>query len=173
MGWVRGRPWRYSGSVETGIDAEPEVVYAAVVDVTRTGERSPECHAAEWLPGATPATVGARFRGHNRAGRFRWSRVCEVVHAEPGRSFSFRTVPERSVSDSTTWSYTFEPDGDATRVVHSYEVTIPPGRLMRALISRMLPDHTDMRPQMAQTLAALKTSLEGAAGSADEQLASG
>jgi uncharacterized protein YndB with AHSA1/START domain len=171
MGFVRGRPWRYDGSVEESIDAPPEAVYAAVADVTRTGERSPECHAAEWLPGAPPGTVGARFRGHNRA-RFvaRWSRECEVVSAEPGRSFAFRTIPDDSAADSTTWSYTFEPSGAGTRVVHSYEITLPPTPLMRAVISRLLPDHTDMRPQMTQTLAALKASLEDVAGSPDERL---
>jgi hypothetical protein len=171
MGWVRGRPFRSGGSVETIIEVAPEAVYAAVADVTRTGERSPECHAAEWLPGSPPATVGARFRGHNRARWARWSRVCEVLSAEPGRSFSFRTVPERSVPDSTIWSYTFEPQGEGTRVVHSYELTIPPSRPMRAVISRILPDHADMRPQMTQTLAALKRSLETTAGRTDEPLA--
>jgi uncharacterized protein YndB with AHSA1/START domain len=160
---VSARSWRTSGSVEEHVDAPPEVVYAAVADVTTTGERSAECRAAEWLPGSAAGAVGARFRGRNRSGVARWSRVCEVVEAEPGRAFAFRTVPDRidpSRRDSTTWRYTFEPDGDGTRVTHSYEITQLPLRLFQALYGRILPHHRDMRPQMAGTLAALKRQVE-------------
>jgi hypothetical protein len=101
------RRWRTDGDVSIEIAATPNEVYAAVADVTKTGERSPECRAAEWLSGAAPGTVGSRFRGRNRSGIARWSRVCEVIAAEPGRRFAFRMVPERidlSRRDSTTWS---------------------------------------------------------------------
>jgi hypothetical protein len=155
--------WRTDGSVDTFIGAPPHVVYAAVADVTKTGERSPECHAAEWLPGSEPGTVGARFRGKNRKGLIRWTRVCEVVDAEPGRTFAFRTVPERvdiTRRDSTKWGYDLEPEGDGTRVTHRYEVTQLPLRPMMAIYGRIMPHHRDMRPQMAETLAALKASLE-------------
>ena len=157
------RVWRTEGSVDTFVAAPPHEVYAAVADISRTGERSSECHSAEWLPGATPGEAGSRFRGRNRSGVARWSRVCEVVASEPGVRFVFRTVPERmdpSRRDSTTWSYTFTPEGTGTRVTHSYEITMLPSRPFRALYGRMLPHHRDMRPQMAETLAALKKALE-------------
>lgn len=83
---------------------------------------------------------------------------------DPGSRFVFRTVPERidlSRRDSTTWSYTFVPEGDGTRVTHSYEITMLPLRPFRALYGWILPHHRDMRPQMAETLLALKASLEG------------
>jgi hypothetical protein len=164
------RPWRTEGSVELLVDAPPRVVYDVVADVTRTGERSPECRSAEWLPGSVEGAVGARFRGRNRSGVARWSRVCEVLVADPGRAFAFRTVPERrdpSRRDSTTWSYTFEPDGDGTRVVHSYEITQLPSPFFRAVYGRLLSHHRDMRPQMLATLEALRSSVENspAAGS--------
>jgi polyketide cyclase/dehydrase/lipid transport protein len=161
---VAQRLWRTEGSVDTIIAAPPREVYAAVADITRTGERSSECRAAEWLPGSTPGQVGSRFRGRNRSGVARWSRVCEVTANDPGSSFVFRTVPERidpSRRDSTTWSYTLAPEGDGTRVTHSYEITTLPLRPFRALYGRILPHHRDMRPQMAETLAALKAALEG------------
>lgn len=82
---------------------------------------------------------------------------------DPGLRFVFRTVPERidpSRRDSTTWSYTFFPEGDGTRVTHSYEVTMLPSRPFRALYGWILPHHRDVRPQMAETLAALKAALE-------------
>lgn len=149
--------------MEAYIAAAPEAVYAAVADVTRIGERSAECRSAEWLPGSTPGAVGARFRGRNRSGLARWSRVCEIVTADHGRELAFRTVPERldvSRRDSTRWSYTFEPQGPGTKVVHSYEITALPVWPFRAVYGRLLPHHRDMRPQMAHTLAILKDSLE-------------
>ena len=73
----------------------PQAVYERVSDITRIGERSPECHTATWEAGA-PGTVGAVFRGRNRVGwAARWSRRRQVTVAEPGRAFAFRTMPER------------------------------------------------------------------------------
>ena len=118
------------------IDVTPQVVYARVSEVTRIGERSPECHTATWEHGV-PGTVGAVFRGRNRVGwAARWPRRCQVTEAEPGRAFAFRTLPERldlTRRDSTTWTYRLE----AT-------------------------DHRDMRPQMRHNLAVLNNQLTGA-----------
>lgn len=153
------RPWRTGGSVDLVVPADPEDVYAVVSDVTRIGERSPECHAARWLPGAAPGAAGAVFRGSNRAGRaVRWTRRCEVVVADRGRAFAFRTLPERldvSRRDSTTWRYELEPTDRGTRVTHSYEITALPLRPVRALYGVLLPQHRDMRPQMRANLEAL------------------
>jgi hypothetical protein len=157
---VTRRPWRTAGSVEVVVAADPDTVYAVVSDVTRIGERSRECHAARWLPGATAGTLGAVFRGSNRAGRAaRWSRRCEVVAADSGRAFAFRTLPERfdlTRRDSTTWRYDLEPADGGTRVTHSYEITALPARPMRALYGVLMPHHRDMRPQMRTNLEALR-----------------
>ena len=157
------REWRTGGSVCLDVDAAPEQVYAVISDVTRIGERSPECHSAEWLEGSVPGSVGARFRGHNRSGfAARWSRTCEVLEASRGVSFAFRTVPERDPSrrDSTTWAYQLRPKGTGTEVTHSYEITLPPLRLFRSLYGVLLPQHRDMRPQMLLSLENLKALLE-------------
>ncbi|HET8603668.1 MAG TPA: SRPBCC family protein [Marmoricola sp.] len=150
------REWRSGGSVERVVPATPEAVYRVVTDVTSTGERSDECRSAEWLPGGPAAAeVGARFRGHNRSGLARWSRVCEVVAAEPGRRFAFRTVPERfdpTRADSTTWSYELEPVDGGTRVRHSYEITRMPWPPLKAAYGILLSHHRDMRPAMRLTL---------------------
>lgn len=157
---MTARPWRTAGSVETVVPAGPDDVYAVISDVTRIGERSPECHTARWLPGAPAGTVGATFRGSNRAGwAARWSRRCEVVAAAHGRTFAFRTLPERldlSRRDSTTWRYDLEPVDGGTRVTHSYEITTLPLRPMRAVYGLLLPHHRDMRPQMRANLEALR-----------------
>lgn len=157
-GEVTGRVWRTSGAVELLIQADPLAVYEVVSDVTRVGERSTECHAASWEDGV-PGTVGAVFRGRNRHGWMaRWSRRCEVVLADPGRGFAFRTVPERwdvTRRDSTTWTYELEPVKEGTWVRHSYEITRLPLRPLRAIYGRLLPHHRDMRPQMDHNLAVL------------------
>lgn len=160
---MSSRPWRRSGSATVTIGASADVVYERIVDVTATGERSLECRTAEWLPGAEPGTVGARFRGRNRSGLARWSRVCEVIEARPGAAFAFRTVPHRfdpSRSDSTIWRYRLEAEGDATIVTHEYEIVTLPSPLFRAVYGRLLPHHRDMRPHMAHTLEALRREVE-------------
>lgn len=157
------REWLTSAAVERVVDASPDEVYRVVTDVTSTGERSDECRRAEWLPDSPrAAVVGARFCGHNRSRLARWSRVCEVVEAVPGKAFAFRTVPERldpSRRDSTTWRYEMVPDGDRTLVRHSYEITLPPLPFFKAVYGVLLPQHRDMRPAMRHTLDALAESL--------------
>lgn len=157
------RSFRTEGTVSLYIEASPRELYEIVADVTRTGERSPECRACVWLPGPPPGTPGARFRGHNKARHLRWSRVCEVATADPGAEFAYRTIPERvdrTRHDSTTWSYTFTPVRKGTRVTHSYRITTLPARPLIWLYSRLMPQHTDMRPQMLQNLEALRRQAE-------------
>lgn len=157
-----GRGWRLQGSATLAIDVAPEVVYDRIADVARTGERSLECRSAEWLPGAVPGTVGARFRGRNRSGIARWSRVCEVVQADRGRRFAFRTVPERfdlTRADSTIWGYSIERDGEGSLVTHDYRIVRPPVPGWRAVLGLLFPHHRDMRPHLEHTLRALKAEL--------------
>ena len=104
--------------------------------------------------------MGGRFRGHNAAKWIRWSRRCEVVTADPGREFSFRTIPTWLKRDSTIWTYRFSAVPEGTEVAESYEITRLPPRPILALIRRLLPHHLDMRPDMQRTLEALKTTAE-------------
>jgi hypothetical protein len=161
------RAWLTSGGVERVIDARALHLYRLVSDVTSTGERSTECRRVEWLGGDHAPTVGSRFRGHNRSRLARWSRTCEIVEAEPGRVFAFRTVPTRldpSRSDSTTWRYELIEQGDRTLVRHSYEITRPPLPPFKALYGVLLPQHRDMRPAMQHTLDALAKAVERPVG---------
>lgn len=155
--------WLREGAVQLRIGAPPEVVYERIADVTEVGRRSSECHRAAWLDGQTPGQIGARFRGHNRSRLARWSRVCEVVDAEPGRRFAFITVPERidlSRADSTRWSYTIEPDGDGSLVTHDYRIEKLPVQPFRWAYGWLMPHHRDMRPHMQHTLEALRSELD-------------
>jgi hypothetical protein len=110
------------------IDAPPADAYALIADVTRTPEYSPEIIECSWLDGATEAKVGARFVARNDVGRGRpWRNKPIFTHVDPGRALSWaRTEP---FAGTVEWSYRFEPEGTGTRVVESYEVTKPIGRV--------------------------------------------
>ena len=154
--------WRSGGQVERVVAAPADELYAAITDIASVGSRSDECHTAHWLPGSSGPAVGARFVGRNRHRLARWSRTCEVVEAEPGRTFAFRTVPERldlSRADSTLWRYELTEVPGGTLVRHSYEITQPPLRPFRAVYGVLLPQHKDMRPSMQLTLERLAQSV--------------
>ena len=137
------------------IEAPPERLYDLVADVGSAPTRSQEVQACNWLDGPPAGTVGSRFRGRNRAGLIRWSRVCEVVTAKRGEAFAFRTVPERfdvTRRDSSTWGYLFARDGTGTRVTHYYTLMQPPQRWLLAVYGILLPHHRDARPALRHTL---------------------
>jgi hemerythrin-like domain-containing protein len=157
------RPWRTRGEVSLHIDAPPERLYDLVADVGSAPTRSQEVQACLWLDGPPPRTVGSRFRGRNRAGLIRWSRVCEVVTATRGEAFAFRTVPERldpTRRDSSVWGYLFEPDGAGTQITHYYTLVQPPRPWLLTLYGILMPHHRDARPALRHTLEQLKVADE-------------
>jgi hypothetical protein len=114
--------------VSTVVAAPPETVYALVADVTRTPEFSPEVTSCRWLDGATGPVVGARFEAVNTAASGKsWKNRPVVTVAEPGREFAFTRT--ETAAGTIAWRYRFEPAGDGTRVVESYEVERPVSRL--------------------------------------------
>jgi hypothetical protein len=136
-----GRRVQKSGRCEVLVDARADVLWEVVRDVTRVGEWSHECVGARWLDGATEATPGARFRGRNRAGLFRWGRVCEILAAAP-YELVWRTVPTALYPDSTRWAIRLHPAGGATRLEQTFAVLRAP-RLLDALYARLIPPHQD------------------------------
>jgi uncharacterized protein YndB with AHSA1/START domain len=100
--------------ISRDIAAPPDVVYAAISDVTRMGEWSEECYACEWHEGFDGAVVGAVFDGHNRHGDREWTTQGTVIEADPGRAFAF----ECSMMDFhySTWGYRIEPTETGCRV---------------------------------------------------------
>ncbi|MGH9149828.1 MAG: SRPBCC family protein [Acidimicrobiales bacterium] len=149
------------GSASTVIGADAARLWSMVTDVTRMGEWSPETARADWVDGASGPAVGARFKGQNRRGRTRWSTVCEVIEADPGRSFAFAVGGAKK--PSTVWRYRFEPDAGGTRVTESFELVAPLGVFSR-LLTRVTTGVTDRRADLeagaAATLSALKARAE-------------
>lgn len=107
-------------SFEIEIAAAPEVVYALVADVTRTGEWSPECVRCRWVDGATTAVEGARYRGNSRNGWRRWSTTSTIRVARAGAELVWDvTYWRRPVA---RWSYRLTAlDGGRTLLVESVE----------------------------------------------------
>ena len=104
------------------IDRPPEDVYAIVADVTRIGELSPVCVSGSWDDPAQAGRQGASFTGHNAIGDLTWDTHCKVVAAVPGREFAFVNGGPDGDLELVRWGYTFEPEGDGTKVTETWQV---------------------------------------------------
>ncbi|NVI86781.1 SRPBCC family protein [Actinomadura sp. BRA 177] len=106
----------------TSVAAGPGDVYAAVADLRRMGEWSPEVFAI-WVRGKTVAP-GARFVGFNRIGWRVWFTTCQVTAAVPGKAFAFRV--SSFGMPVALWGYRFEdvsddPSAPRTRLTEYWE----------------------------------------------------
>ncbi len=149
-----------TAQVHIHVDASPEVVYAAVSDVRRMGEWSPETMKCEWLDGANGPAVGAHFKGTNKRGFATWSTKPTVVAADPGREFAF------DVGSDTRWTYRVEPDGTGTKLTESFEM-LRDMRWYYALAERWLmrvkDRSADLERGMRATLERIKRVVESEA----------
>ena len=133
-------------SVEVG--ATPEQVWTLLTDVTRAGEWSHETQGGEWLGAADGPAVGARFRGRNESGRWKWARQCEVVALDAPRTISWRTIPTTIYRDSTIWTYELEPTDTGCRVTQRFQV-VKLGPLLDRLFYAIVPAHRDRSAALA------------------------
>ena len=128
-------------------------VWDVVRDVTRVGEWSHECVAAAWLGGSKAPVPGARFRGRNRAGVFRWGRVCEVVSADP-YELVWMTVPTTLYPDSSEWRITLVKVDDGTRISQQFRVLRAP-KVLGVLYALVIPAHRDRTAALVEDLTRL------------------
>ena len=145
--------------VSRDIAAGPEVVYAAISDVTRMGEWSEECYVCEWHEGFDGPVVGATFDGHNRHGTHQWTTQGKVIEAHPGRAFAF----ECSMMDFhySTWGYLIEPTETGCRVTEWNEDLRPESTLELSKQISGVDDRTARNHQtMSATLERLAAALE-------------
>jgi hypothetical protein len=150
-------PTASTGTCSIDIAGAPEAVYDVVADVTRMGERSPECYRCEWLDGKTGPEPGARFRGHNRVGVLRWATTCTVTAAERGREFAF-TVMSRHGREETRWRYVIEAVDGGSRLTESYEFVWCP--LAARIAEFPFPRDRQLRRGLRETLASVKATVE-------------
>jgi uncharacterized protein YndB with AHSA1/START domain len=141
------------------ISAPPEVVYAAISDVTRMGEWSEECHSCQWHEGYDGPALGATFDGHNRNGHLEWTTQGKVIEAEPGRAFAF----ECSMMDFhfSTWGYRIEEIDSGCRVTEWSEDLRPESVMEFSKEMSGVDDRTGRNRQtMSATLERLAAALE-------------
>jgi Polyketide cyclase / dehydrase and lipid transport len=140
--------------------AEPAAdLYALVSDVTRMGEWSPVCTGCRWDEGAGPH-VGAWFTGRNELPERTWETRCQVVAATAGREFAWEVN-----NGWVYWGYTFEPEGDGTRLTESWEFRPAGIAGFRERFGAQGDDEIDKRREAARsgipaTLAAIKKAAE-------------
>lgn len=140
---------QHAGSTAVVVDADIDSVWDVVRDPTRVGEWSHECIGGEWMGEVTEARPGARFRGRNKQGLFRWGRLCEVVSAEPFE-LVWRTVPTRLYPDSTEWTLRLAREDDGTRIEQTFDLV--KGTKLEALYATFLPAHCDRTDALRQDL---------------------
>jgi uncharacterized protein YndB with AHSA1/START domain len=145
--------------VARAIAAPPEAVFAAVTDITRMGEWSPETVRAEWNDGFTEAAVGATFTGHNRHGDNEWTTEATVVELVPGARFFFDCSVRGFVFSK--WGYSIEPTDDGCVVTEYAQDLRPESALERsAQISGVTDRLAHNRAGMEATLDRLAAALE-------------
>ncbi|WP_433502021.1 SRPBCC family protein [Pseudonocardia halophobica] len=153
--------------VETWVDAPPERVWPAVVDVEAMPGQSPEVRRVEWLEGGAPA-VGARFRGHSAHDALgEWSTVSHVVECEEPRVFAWAV--EDPENPTATWRFTLEPADGGTRL--RQWMRMGPARSGLSLAIDRMPDKEqkivfvrlrEFEANMTGTVEAIKKRVEGA-----------
>jgi hypothetical protein len=158
------------GAAEVWIGVAPYVAYAAVSDLTRMGEWSPENRGGEWLNG-TPGRVGATFLGHNERDGGTWETTATVIEAQPPERFAFR-IATAGEEHGTDWRFELRADGEGTVVVESFtwDWTPLPDEGFRARVGRMPLEAAVrevaarewlLRDGITKTVARLKVVLEG------------
>ena len=141
------------------IDAPAAAVWGVVADVTRVGEWSGECRGCAWVGTATTPAPGGRFRGRNRRGAFRWSRVNEFVEVDEPQTLVWRTLRRFPYPDSVEWRLALTDVGGLTRVTESFAVLQVP-KVMELAVGVAVPAHRDRTQDLADDLARLKRVVE-------------
>ncbi|TDD26578.1 SRPBCC family protein [Actinomadura sp. KC06] len=114
------REWVVEESV--AVEAGARTVYAAVADLRRMREWSPEVFAT-WIRGRKIAP-GTKFVGFNRIGWRVWFTTCQVTVAVPGEAFAFRV--STFGMPVALWGYRIEdvaddPSAPRTRLTEYWE----------------------------------------------------
>ncbi|MHB8341596.1 MAG: SRPBCC family protein, partial [Mycobacteriales bacterium] len=108
--------------VEEVVAAKVEVVFDYVDDHRNTVDYV--AGLAKWQPvGTLTHGLGAVFEAAMSVGPTTWGSTLEITQWEPNRLIGW--VPRKGFQQKGTW--TFAPEGDATRVTFDVEYTLPGG----------------------------------------------
>lgn len=151
-------PDNETGSATTTINKPVSDVFAAISDVTRMGDWSPECTGCRWIGGADGPAKGAKFEGDNVAALGpitlkKWTTTSEVSDFVDNELFEF--VAE----NYTTWRYEFAERDGRTVVTESFSYA-PYGGWQSFVYGTLLRRKKAMVKGMTATLGRVKDSLE-------------
>lgn len=161
---------RMAGTASVWVPVAPDEAFGSVADLPRMGEWSPENLGGEWLD-PPPRGAGSTFRGRNRGPHGEWETILTVTTFDPPHRFGF--VVASPGGEGTAWQYTFDADGNGTRVTESFRWrwTQLPDEGFRGRVGRMPLSEAQQQVAARQahlqrsvevTLARLKASLETA-----------
>jgi uncharacterized protein YndB with AHSA1/START domain len=143
------------------IAAPPTEVWDLIRDPTAMADVTEECVTMRWTGSWREPGLGARFRGHNRSGRRRWTTWCTVVRYEPGEVIAWDVA--FGPLAVARWAYRLEAGGDgaSTTVRESVEDHRSSAlRVLAPLIRGTTDTDGTNRANMEATLARLKVRAE-------------
>lgn len=144
------------------IAATPAELWPYVSDIDLPARFSSEFQGAEWLDGATEASLGARFRGTNEHPLVgRWQVECTIVEFEPERVIGWEVAgPDGAAAQ---WRFTLEPVESGTLVTQWCR--IGPGRSGLSPAIERMPDreHEIVERRLAEHAANMQKNLDGLA----------
>lgn len=145
--------------VSRDIAASPQAVFAAITDITRMGEWSPETVSAEWNEGFEGPAVGAKYTGLNRHGEKEWSIEAEIVELVPNERFFFDCNSRGYVF--AKWGYSIAPTDSGCTVTEYWQDLRPESALERSVqVSGVKDRIAHNRAGMETTLDRLAAALE-------------
>lgn len=143
----------------TTIKAAPAQVWAAITDVRRMADWSPQVRKTIVVGG--PVKEGTRFLNVNGRSWKRWPTSAKVVTFAPHSDFAFKIV-----ENGTVWRFLLEEVAEGeTRVTQRREIPGKVGIASKALIPVALGGfetfNAELRAGMGQTLERIKGDVEG------------
>ncbi len=145
--------------VSRDMTATPAAVFAAITDITRMGEWSPECVRAEWNEGFSAPAVGAMYTGHNKNGDKEWSIEAKIVDLVDNERFFFDCIVREFVF--AKWGYSIEATDDGCQVTEHWQDLRPESSLERsAIVSGVADRVAHNRAGMEATLDRLAAAVE-------------
>lgn len=144
---------------ETTVDAPPETVWAALTDLSRMPDWSPEL--VKMIPLKRGGLrMGQWYVGVNRRKAVVWPTRNVVATLEPGRTLAWDTR-----TSGSRWIYELSPEGTGTRVVQRRPVpkklTFVGNFFAMAFLGGKESHADELEAGMVETLARFKAAVEG------------
>jgi hypothetical protein len=89
----------------------------------------------------------------------RWTRLNEVIEAEPPHTFVWRTVARFPYIDSVEWKLILAEEGSTTKVTEAFEI-IRLAKAVEGVVNVVMPAHRDRSADLAADLGRLKSLVE-------------